>query len=220
MVWHRAKTTVISASAWFREEPSFLWSEGSVVFVGHTDEQPRGQKGAGKYELYYDFQRILHETSENVEEQNIKVVINDLLVIPGDRLLILTVALVVDEEDDYATRNPEHRVIIFNLKKKKIESFFATFDDVNKISIHKSGMFVVISRHTRPPTVYELKHLSTPAKRPWFDPVLTCEAAPELEFIGVSFLASVLPEGGQTVMSATKGAHHLSVLIDKTGLTL
>lgn len=65
----------------------------------------------------------------------------------------------------------------------------------------------------RPPIVYELKNLNYPIKRAWFDPILACEAPLDLEFIGTSFLASVLPEGGQTVMSSTKGGNLRSSLI-------
>lgn len=37
LVWHRGKDVEITSMSWMREQPSFLWSEGSSVFIGSTE---------------------------------------------------------------------------------------------------------------------------------------------------------------------------------------
>lgn len=54
-----------------------------------------------------------------------------------------------------------------------------------------------------PPTLFEVKHKDDDRKSSWFDPLYTCEAPENQDFLGISFIARLLPDGGQVLISPT-----------------
>lgn len=53
------------------------------------------QQGHGKFNKFYDFRDVLKTATHGGRPHNAKVVINDMLVIPGDRLQVTSATTIV-----------------------------------------------------------------------------------------------------------------------------
>lgn len=70
----------------------------AIFFSSLSDfiaQRSSAQKGEGVFDKFYDFRDIVDTTIHSGEPHNANVVINDMLVIPGDRLQVISAATIV-----------------------------------------------------------------------------------------------------------------------------
>ncbi|KAG8817976.1 hypothetical protein FRC19_010971 [Serendipita sp. 401] len=159
----------VRSVAWFPSNKSFLSVEGSQVIQFSLD---------GEIEAVHELERLE---------------LYDVAITPDEERL-LGVAILTRTKSGYTPRMSkiEKRVVVYNLKDRKIESLVPVLDEVRDITISRDGQLVLVSSENKDPP--QLLRVDIVAGIGRLVPIRTYLPKQDVDFAGPSYFAGLQDE--------------------------